>query len=559
MLRTLLSALVGVLLLGAAAIIFFYVPAQKNDETYVVSVGMVKKSVKGLGRVEGVAEATLSFGRPGRVDEVKVTESQEVEVNDDLAKLNPSEVDAQVAEADAEFKIKIAELDLVQVKRPPEVIQQADERLQQATDEIKVAQVRLDALENPPIPPKATDYQIEEQNFVIEKERQNLVLSQTEVRKLKSSPTQDDLAIADANRFVAQTDLEGANKKLSETGGGAGAQARKTEAQNGVDRAQAQLGLMQAQYDRVKRGPRPEEIEAATAREKLAQIQLDSAIAVKARLEHPVKPAPAPFNEIEGARVALMQAMSKANAARAAVEELKRGPETPQVRLAEAARDKAKASRDWLKLSREGLTIRAPFSGLITHRYVEPGSMVSGTQPIVSIVDFTSKRVRAEFDILRLGEIKQGMHVELTSRALGKETLDGKIEKILGVGARKLTNEDPAAPKGGEVVEMIVTIDEPKSELKKQAYAVLRPGLRMDAEVTLDMIQNVIVAPKQYISQKDGKEYVTCQERKAGPGSAETVTTGFVTTGMRDDLYVQIVNGLSEGDTIVKPKPINNR
>jgi multidrug resistance efflux pump len=553
MLRTVITTVFVLLLFsGAGLIVYWSMPQKQSDETHSVSVGIVKKAVKGLGRVEGVAEANLSFGRSGRLDEVPVTESQEVEVNDHLAKMNPSEVDAQIAQQAAELKAAEAKLDLVQVKRPPEVIKQAEEKLAQATDEIRVCQARLKALEDPPIPPPPTARQLEEQQFVIEKERQNLILAQTELRKLKSSPTSDELAIADANRAVAQTDLDGALRKQAEPG-------RKTEAQIAVDRAQAQLVLLQAQYDRVKRGPRPEEIEAATAHVALAQIQLDGAAAVKSRLEHPEKPPPAPFNEIEAARVALMQAKSKENAARAAVEELKRGPETPEVRLAEAARDKAKASLDWLTKSREGLIIRAPFSGIITHRYVEPGSMVTGTQPIVSIVDFTSKRVRAEFDILRLGEIKQGMHVELSSRALGKETLDGKIDKILGVGSRKLTNEDPAAPKGGEVAEMIITINEPTSDLKKQAYAVLRPGLRMDAEVTLDEVKNVIVAPKQYISQKDGKEYVMCLERKAGPGSAESTIRRDVSTGMRDDLFVEIKNGLSEGDVIVKPKPMNSR
>ena len=562
MLRTIVTVVIFVLLAGVAAFIYLGGPSQKNEETYVVSVGMVKKSVKGLGRVEGIAEANLSFGRPGRLDTVEKTEGQEVGVNDTIALMNSAETDAQIAQANADVKSAQAKLDLVQVSRPPEVIQQAEEKLRQATDEITAADARLKALEDPPIPPPAPKFQVEEQSFVIEKERQNVILAQTELKKLHAGPTSDDLSIADAKLRKAQAILDGAMKRLGVKPGmfqGGNNMAQKTEAEIAVDSAQADLALVQAEYDRVKRPPRPEEIEAATAHVKLAELQRDSAIAVSVLLEHPEKPRPAPFNEIEAARVALMQAKSRKNAALAAVEELKRGPETPEVRLAEAALEKAQANLDWLKMSREGLKLRAPFSGIVIHRYVEPGSMVTGTQTIVSVVDFTQKRVRAEFDILRLGEIKVGMHVDLYSRALGKETLDGKIDRILGVGTRKLNNDDPAAAKGGEVAEMIITIDEPKSDLKKQAYAVLRPGLRMDCDVTLDKVENAIVAPKPYISQHDGKEYVLTMERKAGPGSAETIVSRDVTTGMRDEQYVQIIQGLSEGDTIVKPKPINVR
>jgi multidrug resistance efflux pump len=563
MLRSIAWVVVLMLLLALGAVVYLGVPKTPTDETQVVSVGMVKRSVKGLGRVEGVAESNLSFGRPGRLDTVLVTEGQEVDINDVIAEMNPAEVDAQVEEAQTDLKTAKAKLELVKAQRPPQVIQQSEEKLQQATDEIKAARARLKALEDPPTPPPPTASQIEEQTFVIAKEQQNVALAQAALKQLKSSPTSDELAIAAANLKEAQTEVDGAVRKSQDVkpGGvftGGGSSFLKTDAQVAVDRAQAHLELVQAQYDRVKRGPRPEEIEAATARVALAQIQLDSARAYKARLEKPEKPAPAPAYEIEAARVALMQAMSRENAARAAVDELKRGPEPAEVHLAEAAVEKAVASLGWLKKSREGLKLRAPFAGLITHRYIEPGNMITGTSPVLTIVDFTQKRVRAEFDILRLGEIKQGMHVDLSSRALGKETLDGKIEKILGVGSRKLTNDDPAAPKGGEVAEMIITLDEPKSDLKKQAFAVLRPGLRMDADVTLDKRDNVIIAPKAFVSQTDGKEYVLGLERKAGPNSSDTITVHYVTTGMRDEQYVEIRQGLSEGDVIVKPRTQNS-
>src|SRR5476649_630145 len=110
MLRTIVTVVIFILLAGVAAFIYLGGPSQKNEETYVVSVGMVKKSVKGLGRVEGIAEANLSFGRPGRLDAVEKTEGQEVGVNDTIALMNSAETDAQIAQANADVKSALAKL-----------------------------------------------------------------------------------------------------------------------------------------------------------------------------------------------------------------------------------------------------------------------------------------------------------------------------------------------------------------------------------------------------------------------------------------------------------------
>src|SRR5262245_48427076 len=120
MLRTILASIILLVLMGAGVAFWFATQPKTQNETYFVGVGMVKRSVKGLGRGEGVAEASLSFGRSGRLDEVLVCEGQEVDATDHLAKMNPSEVDAQIAQQAAELKITEAKLDLVQVNRPPE-------------------------------------------------------------------------------------------------------------------------------------------------------------------------------------------------------------------------------------------------------------------------------------------------------------------------------------------------------------------------------------------------------------------------------------------------------
>ena len=152
------------------------------------------------------------------------------------------------------------------------------------------------------------------------------------------------------------------------------------------------------------------------------------------------------------------------------------------------------------------------------------------------------------------------MPVELTSRALGKDPLDGKVEKILGVGTRKLLSDDPAAPRGGEVLEVIISVEEPKTELQKKAFDGLRPGLRMDADVTLEKADNVIVAKTSFVPQENGKDYVLRLDRPNGTATAADLPKiRNVECGLRDESYVEIKHGLEADDVIVKPNPQNTR
>jgi RND family efflux transporter MFP subunit len=59
----------------------------------------------------------------------------------------------------------------------------------------------------------------------------------------------------------------------------------------------------------------------------------------------------------------------------------------PQLRIAEAALTSAKASREAAKRRLEDTTVKAPFSGFITDRYVSPGQTVESGEPLIKLVD----------------------------------------------------------------------------------------------------------------------------------------------------------------------------
>ncbi|HYF52389.1 MAG TPA: HlyD family efflux transporter periplasmic adaptor subunit [Planctomycetota bacterium] len=556
MVKKLVWTFILLLIAGAAAIIYLGSQKQHADDNETVSRGPIQRVATGNGRIEGVGEATpLSFPLPGQIEWIdeKVVDGHEVELGDVLARLNSAELDVKISSADAALKIAQSKYDLAKLGRTPESIKQAEEKLKQAEEEVKAAEIKLKFLREPSAPPPAQPHEIAEAQRKIDAAQAKLVLAQVDLAKLKEPPTAKDLAVLDVQVQIAEEAFRTAEKALKvekdKWNGGNNASINKLEGE--VEQARKRLQLAEAERDRLKQGPSKHEIAAAEQRVKLAQTEVEGAEAAKKLLEKPPVPPPASEQAIAEAKVALLQAQASQRAAKAAVDDLKRGPEEAEIKAAQAAVEQAEKSKKLLELQKEALKLRAPFSGRVVRRHLEPGALVNAFTPVITIVDFSSKLLRTEFDVGRLSDIKKDMKVTLRSKAL-KEELDGTVEKIVGVGTRRIFQDDPGAPKGGEVVEVLIRVSEPTGDLKKHAFELLLPGLRMDAAVMLERRDNVLRVQKGYVSN-DGKEYVWC---KPPTGAGDPVRRD-VKCGLRDEQFVEILEGLSEAEVVVKPRPKN--
>jgi len=560
---------VFIVLLAAAggAVIYVGQGPIAPGETQVATMGSVLRSLHGAGKVEGLSERVLVFPFAGRLDTVNVNEGQEVVLNDVLAELNPSDAKKQIAQAEAALKEAVAERDLA--KNPPsaDLIKQAEEKFEQAKAAVKLTEVKLKALESPPKPPAPEKWQVDDAQRSIDDAGTQLELAQIELKKLKDGPNPDDVAVAKAKLDAATTERDGAKRRLEQFKGGVplplfGKEPKETKAdlEAALERAEEAVKVAQAEYDRVKRGPKQDDVRAAELKVEMKKSALEGAKANKERLVNPVAPPPAAAHEIEQANLALLQARAGERYAQAALAEVKRGPDPATVRAKDASVEKREAELAQAKLRLEALKLRATCDGVVTKRHVEAGATVQGFAPIITLVDFSQKRVRAEYDVTGMRDLKPGMPVIISSRAFNKETLDGKLQELGRVGPRKVPVEDPSASKGGEIQEVLIAVDEPKGELKKALYdKVLRPGLSVEAEVILERRDNVLRVPKSFVSQEEGQEYVWRLERDSKSGTNEAPRKRYVKCGLKDEHFVEIVDGLSDGDRIMKPKPANGR
>lgn len=181
-----------------------------------------------------------------------------------------------------------------------------------------------------------------------------------------------------------------------------------------------------------------------------------------------------------------------------------------------------------LSLAREVLQhtkIVAPFDGLIQARPAASGSYVRVGDPIVTLVRIDPLRYRGTVPERRALNLREGQQVYIL--------LDGFPEPLV----TRVSRISPALEEFSR--SLVFEADLPNPEGR------LRSGLFAEAEVVIDADTEALSVPASSVFEFAGLEKVWIVEE----GVAREVV---VQTGRRDQGRVEIISGLSEGDTILQ-------
>ncbi len=183
-----------------------------------------------------------------------------------------------------------------------------------------------------------------------------------------------------------------------------------------------------------------------------------------------------------------------------------------------------KADIDKIKAQIEMTELRAPFDGVIGLRQVSVGAYASPTTVIATLTSV--KPIKVEFSVAEryANEVKKGTNLTFQ--------VNGSIETY---HAQVYATESSLDPE---------THNLPVKALYPNSNAELMPGLYADIRLKQKEIENAIAVPAEAIVPEMGKSKVFIYRS----GKAEPVE---VTTGLRTEAEVQILKGLSEGDTIL--------
>ena len=169
--------------------------------------------------------------------------------------------------------------------------------------------------------------------------------------------------------------------------------------------------------------------------------------------------------------------------------------------------------------------VRAPFDGTVGLRRINVGDFATVGQELVNVVRLDPLRVDFSVPEILLSRIQPGQNIHVTVGAFRDEIFEGEVVAI-----------DPQIDVVGH--SMAIRARLPNSDLK------LRPGLFAQVAVSLAVKPNALMVPEEAIWPigQDKILYIV----KDGVANQRIVTIGDRKPG-----YVEIVEGLEEGEEFV--------
>ena len=199
--------------------------------------------------------------------------------------------------------------------------------------------------------------------------------------------------------------------------------------------------------------------------------------------------------------------------------------------IAQANLASAKGALDVAQKALADSVIRAPITGLISSRSVQPGEKVSADNRLLDIVDLRQIEMEASVPVTDIAQIRLGQQASIR--------VDGVPDAVSGTVARI----NPSTQAGSRSVMAYIQIDNPQR--------VLRAGMFGEAQLTLAQKSGVLSVPPSALRQAAGQSTVYAIEN--GILLQKPVLPGISgKAGAGQEEAVEIVRGLSSGARIVQ-------
>ena len=186
---------------------------------------------------------------------------------------------------------------------------------------------------------------------------------------------------------------------------------------------------------------------------------------------------------------------------------------------------KSEADFESAKLQLAYTEIRAPFDGIITTRWVNPGSMLTSGKTVFTIVDTVPLLARVHLPERELTKVKKSQIAELKLDALPGQTFKARIKMINPV-------VDPASGTFKVTLEVI------------NAGDLLRPGMFASVYLVTETHPKGLLVPKQALLLEAEKDTVFIV-------SGRFAYTQEIKIGFRDDKNIEILDGVKEGEYVI--------
>ena len=419
-------------------------------QTVPVERGTIVAVVNGTGSILPQTKVNLTFKMPGRVTKILVEEGDKVETGQILAELETTDLELQVAQAQAALDMSEAQLEQVKKGACPHDLAAAEASL--ASAQANYQRVLAD--------PDAEDLTAAEAS---------LASARANYDKVLAGPSEDEITVAKADMEQAAEAVKQAqfeyDKYAWRQGFEASPQAAALhQATINYERAKAACNLLVEVTD--------QEVKAAAAQVAQAEAQL-------ARLRN----SPTPEE--------LAIAQAQVDQAEAALDKLKAGATSEELAIAQAQVDQARAALAQAQSRLEDARLLAPFAGRVARVGTEVGEMVSSAAPMLLLVDLSAYHIDVLVDETDISQVEVGQEVDITLDALPGEKLSGRVTRI-----------DPAGTIVQGIVNYGVSIEISSPDLP------IKPDMTADADIVVARKEAVLLVPNRGIGRDRQGKYV---------------------------------------------------
>lgn len=383
------------------------------------------------GKVVPEQWATLGFSGGGRLEWV-IEEGAQVAAGDELARLEPADLEQSVAQAQAALAAAEADLALAVSGGSPEERAAAAGAVTVAEGNLAAAEARLAQIEEgASLAVAAAEANVAQAEGALqaanaERSRAVAVLSQ-----VQNGTRPEEVAFYQAQLAQAEAELRVPTNVYDDlidkgVGGTTEERARFTmqAAQAARDGAGAQLALAQA-------GPASGDVAAASAGIAAANAQIAIAEAGLQAAETALAQAQAGLRDVDVARAQVTIAEGQLAQAEAERDRLLAGATVEQIAALEAMVDQAEAALAQAESALRKSALIAPLDGVVGNVYLRTGELAMPDAPVVVVGDVSTLLVETtDLNEVDAAQVTLDSPVTLSFDALPGEVIEGRVVRI---------------------------------------------------------------------------------------------------------------------------------
>lgn len=208
------------------------------------------------------------------------------------------------------------------------------------------------------------------------------------------------------------------------------------------------------------------------------------------------------------------------------------------------------------------MTVASPIAGVVTAVNSANGDSITTQNPVLTVVDMSSMKIKISVDELDIQSIKIGQKSTIKFGAITDKTYEGAVESIGQVGT---TTNDVTT------YDVVIDITDPTG---------IKLGMNATVTISVDSKENALVIPSEALVEQDGKKYVRVQgsgDSTSSDNQAQASSEGSnnksgnrtrnqgatsnsgnlveIKTGLEANNYIEVLEGVTEGEQLLVKLP----